>query len=142
MQVDLRALWDDLLSQTQAQSLSFVKMLLFFISFTINLVANRLVLESWDDLYQDDGSVDMERLTREADPLSVTTEPYQECPEVDVKVTLYEVFLLEDGVEVSYSIQSYQIIDIENVTGTHQNKAQPWIKASLTLRSVELSFIV
>ena len=97
------------------------------------------MLDSWDDLYRDDGSVDMERLTREADPLSVTTEPYQECPEVDVKVTLYEVFLLEDGVEVEDSIMSHKVIDIKNQTGTIQNEEHPWIRAPVMLRSVELS---
>ena len=109
-------------------------MFLIFILSAIDLVANRLVLDSWADLHQDDGSVDVERLTREADPLSVTTQPYQDCPEVDVEVTLYEIFLLEDGVEVSYTVQSSQIIDIKNLTGTHQNEEHPWIKASLMLR--------
>ena len=111
-------------------------MLLLFIFFTIDLVANRLVLESWDDLYQGDGSVDVERLTREAETLSVTTEPYQDCPEVDVEVTVFEVFLVEDGVEVADSIKSYKILDIKNITGTIQNEEHPWIRASVMLRSV------
>ena len=52
-------------------------MLLIFILLTLELlVSSRLVLDSWDDLYRDDGSVDEERLTREAEVLSVTTEPY------------------------------------------------------------------
>ena len=76
----------------------------------------------------------VDHAAREADPLSVTTQPYQDCPEVDVEVTLYEIFLVEDGVEVSYTVQSSQIIDIKNLTGTHQNEEHPWIKASLMLR--------
>ena len=111
-------------------------MLLLSILLSLDLVSSKLVLDSWDDLYQEDGSVDVERLTREADPLSVTTEPYQDCPEVDVEVTVFEVFLVEDGVEVADSIKSYKILDIKNITGTIQNEEHPWIRASVMLRSV------
>ena len=114
-------------------------MLLLSILLSLDLVSSKLVLDSLDDLYQEDGSVDVERLTREADPLSVTTEPYQDCPEVDVEVTVYQIFLLNDGVEVADSIMSYKIIDIKNITGTVQNEEDPWISASVMLRSVELN---
>ena len=111
-----------------------LKMLVLSILFTLDLVDSRLVLDSWEDLYQDDGSVDVERLVREARTLSVTTEPYQECPDVDVEVTEYEVFLLNDGEEVVDSIKSHKIIDIKNLTGTIQNEESPWIRASVMLR--------
>ena len=114
-----------------------VKMLPLSILFTLNLVDSRLVLDSWDELYRDDGSVDVERLVREASPLSVTTEPYQDCPDVDVEVTVYEVILLNDGEEVADSIMSYKIIDIKNLTGTVQNEDHPWISAEVMLRSVK-----
>ena len=109
-------------------------MLLLSILFTLDLVDSRLVLDSWDELYRDDGSVDVERLVREGTTLSVTTEPYQDCPDVDVEVTEYEVFLLNDGEEVVDSIKSHQIIDIKNLTGTIQNEEYPWIRASVMLR--------
>lgn len=112
-------------------------MLPLSILFTLNLVDSRLVLDSWDELYRDDGSVDVERLVREASPLSVTTEPYQDCPDVDVEVTVYEVILLNDGEEVADSIMSYKIIDIKNLTGTVQNEDHPWISAEVMLRSVK-----
>ena len=111
-----------------------LKMLVLSILFTLDLVDSRLVLDSWEDLYQDDGSVDVERLVREARTLSVTTEPYQDCPDVDVEVTEYEVFLLNDGEEVVDSIKSHKIIDIKNLTGTIQNEEYPWIRASVMLR--------
>ena len=109
-------------------------MLLLSILFTLDLVDSRLVLDSWDDLYRDDGSVDVERLVREGETLSVTTEPYQDCPDVDVEVTEYEVFLVSDGVEVADTIMTQKIIDIKNITGTVQNEEHPWIKASVMLR--------
>ena len=109
-------------------------MLLLSILFTLELVDSRLVLDSWDDLYRDDGSVDVERLVREGETLSVTTEPYQDCPDVDVEVTEYEVFLVSDGVEVADTIMTQKIIDIKNITGTVQNEEHPWIKASVMLR--------
>ena len=111
-----------------------LKMLVLSILFTLDLVDSRLVLDSWEDLYQDDGSVDVERLVREARTLSVTTEPYQDCPDVDVEVTEYEVFLLNNGEEVVDSIKSHKIIDIKNLTGTIQNEEYPWIRASVMLR--------
>ena len=109
-------------------------MLLLSILFTLDLVDSRLVLDSWDELYRDDGSVDVERLVREGTTLSVTTEPYQDCPDVDVEVTEYEVFLVSDGVEVADTIMTQKIIDIKNITGTVQNEEHPWIKASVMLR--------
>ena len=109
-------------------------MLLLSILFTLDLVDSRLVLDSWDDLYRDDGSIDVERLVREGETLSVTTEPYQDCPDVDVEVTEYEVFLVSDGVEVADTIMTQKIIDIKNITGTVQNEEHPWIKASVMLR--------
>ena len=109
-------------------------MLLLSILFTLDLVDSRLVLDSWDELYRDDGSVDVERLVREGTTLSVTTEPYQDCPDVDVEVTKYEVFLVNDGVEVADTIMTQKIIDIQNITGTVQNEEHPWIKASVMLR--------
>ena len=109
-------------------------MLLLSILFTLDLVDSRLVLDSWDDLYRDDGAVDVERLVREGETLSVTTEPYQDCPDVDVEVTEYEVFLVNDGVEVADTIMTQKIIDIKNITGTVQNEEHPWIKASVMLR--------
>ena len=111
-----------------------LKMLLLSILFTLDLVDSRLVLDSWDELYRDDGSVDVERLVREGETLSVTTEPYQDCPDVDVEVTKYEVFLVNDGVEVPDTIMTQKIIDIKNITGTVQNEEPPWIKASVMLR--------
>ena len=109
-------------------------MLLLSILFTLDLVDSRLVLDSWDDLYRDDGSVDVERLVREGETLSVNTQPYQDCPDVDVEVTEYEVFLVNDGVEVADTIMTQKIIDIKNITGTVQNEEHPWIKASVMLR--------
>ena len=109
-------------------------MLLLSILFTLDLVDSRLVLDSWDDLYRDDGSVDVERLVREGETLSVNTQPYQDCPDVDVEVTEYEVFLVSDGVEVPDTIMTQKIIDIKNITGTVQNEEHPWIKASVMLR--------
>ena len=109
-------------------------MLLLSILFTLELVDSRLVLDSWDDLYRDDGSIDVERLVREGETLSVTREPYQDCPDVDVEVTEYEVFLVSDGVEVADTIMTQKIIDIKNITGTVQNEEHPWIKASVMLR--------
>ena len=114
-------------------------MLVLSFLFTLDLVDSRLVLDSWEDLYRDDGSVDVERLVREAGTLSVTTEPYQDCPDVDVEVTEYEVFLLNDGEEVADSIKSHKIIDIKNLTGTIQNEEHPWISASVMLRLVKRS---
>ena len=109
-------------------------MLLLSILFTLDLLDSRLVLDSWDELYRDDGSVDVERLVREGTTLSVTTEPYQDCPDVNVEVTKYEVFLLNDGVEVPDTITSRIIIDIKNLTGTHQNEEHPWIRSTVMLR--------
>ena len=53
-----------------------------------------------------------------------------------MEVTVFEVFLVEDGVEVADSIKSYNILDIRNITGTIQNEEHPWIRASVMLRSV------
>ena len=109
-------------------------MLLISILFTLDLVSTRLVLDSWDDLYRDDGSVDVKRLDSQAKPLSVSREPYEDCPEVEVEITEYEIFLLNDGVEVADSIKSYKIIDIQNITRTVTNEDHPWIKGSVMLR--------
>ena len=95
---------------------------------------SRLVLDSWDDLYREDGEVDVERLMREADLLTVTTKPYQDCPEVDMDVYEYEVFLMVDGLEVRDTLEKENVRDIWNTTRTISSLTEPWIKGAIELR--------
>ena len=101
---------------------------------TLEGVSSRLVLESWSDLYRDDGSVDTDRIVREASLVSVTTEPYPKCPDVQLEVHEYEFFLVKDGVETRYTIAAKNIVDIFNTTRTMKNNEDPWIKAPVMIR--------
>ena len=83
-----------------------------------DLVTGRLLLSRWSDLYSEDGGVDTERLAREADLLTVTTRPYQDCPEVDIEIFQYEVLLLVGGEEVRESVELENIKDTWNFTKT------------------------
>ena len=101
--------------QSSAQSST---MLVVCLLYTTHLASGRLVLSSWSDLYMEDGSVDTERLAREADLLTVTTRPYQDCPEVDIEIFQYEVLLLVGGEEVRESVELENIKDTWNFTKT------------------------
>ena len=100
---------------------------------SLDLVTSRLVLDSWDDLYLDNGQVDVERLNSEADLLGVTTEPYEECPEMDLEIREFEVFLRSDGGEVRDTLQSAKLVDTYNVR-TVRNINQTWIQGTVTVR--------
>ena len=71
-------------------SVSGLSMLVLLL-FCTDLVRGRLLLSSWSDLYSEDGGVDTERLAREADLLTVTSEPDPSCPGVELEVAEYEV---------------------------------------------------
>ena len=100
---------------------------------TLDLVSCRLVLDSWDDLYLDNGQVDVDRLNSEADLLGVTTEPYQECPEMELEVQEFEVFLREDGGEVRDTLQYAKLVDTFSVR-TVRNINHSWIQGTVTVR--------
>ena len=113
-------------------------MFLLSLLITMEAVSSRLVLESWAEIYREDGSVDLDRLLAEADIVSVSTEPYQECPEVNVNVTEYEIFLMEEGVEVRDTLEKQEIYDIWNTTKTVRSMSEPWIKGDIMLRSGQI----
>ena len=101
---------------------------------TVTLVSCRLVLDSWAELYKEDGSVDIDRLVTEADLLSVTTKPYDKCPLVEVEVLEYEVFLMVEGVEVRDTLEKENLMDVWNTTGTVTSQEESWIKGAIMLR--------
>ena len=94
----------------------------------------RLVLDSWSDLYTEDGEVDVDRLVTEADLVTVRTEPYEECPQMEIEVQEYEVFLMVNGVEVRDTLERSQMIDLWNTTRTIMSEKEPWIKGAIELR--------
>ena len=108
-----------------------IQMLFLSVLITVKAVSCRLVLDSWDDIYREDGSVDVDKLVSEADIVGVTRKPYPECPEVNIEVTEYEMFLRVDGEEVrdtlDVSLQSVDIISVES-------KTEPWIVGNIKLR--------
>ena len=106
---------------------------LSIIVITLDLLSSRLVLDSWDDLYLDNGQVDVDRLNSEADLLGVTTEPYQECPEMELEVREFEVFLREDGGEVRDTLQYAKLVDTFSVR-TVRNINHSWIQGTVTVR--------
>ena len=59
-------------------------MLLLCLLLTYRVVTSSLVLTSWSDLHLQDGTIDTERLAREAELVRVTSEPDPECPQVVV----------------------------------------------------------
>ena len=95
-----------------------------------DLVTGRLLLSSWSDLYSEDGGVDTERLAREADLLSVSTEPDQDCPHVELEVAEYEVVVA--GEEVQSKVKTRK--DIWNLTKTIANAEKPWVQGTVVLR--------
>ena len=109
-------------------------MLIFFSLLKLTGVTSRLVLESWNEIYREDGSVDLDRLLPEADIVGVTTEPYQECPQVNVNITEFELFLVEEGVEVRDTIEKQELSDLWNTTKTVRSLTEPWIMADIMLR--------
>ena len=100
---------------------------------TSDLATCRLVLDSWDDLYQDNGQAVFDRLNREADHLGVTSEPYQECPEMELEIREYEIFLKEDGVEVRDTVEVAKLLDNVGVQ-TVQNFNESWIQGTVKVR--------
>ena len=102
---------------------------------TSYLVSSRLVLTSWDELDGEDGRMDTERLVMEADLVSVTTQPYEDCPEVELELSKYEVVVLQAGEELIETIEIGSIKDITyNTTGTIVNGDEPWIQGTITRR--------
>ena len=113
-------------------SVSGLSMLLLLLLCT-DLVTGRLLLSSWSDLYSEDGGVDTERLAREADLLSVSTEPDQDCPHVELEVAEYEVVV--EGKEELVHIKTRKARDTWDVTRTVVNEEEPWIQGKVVLRS-------
>ena len=108
-----------------------IQMLFLSVLITLKAVSCRLVLDSWTDIYREDGSVDVDKLVSEADIVGVTRKPHPGCPEVNIEVTEYEMFLRVDGEEVratlDVSLQSVDIISVES-------KTEPWIVGNIKLR--------
>ena len=108
-----------------------IEMLFLSVLITVKAVSCRLVLDSWADIYREDGSVDVDKLVSEADIVGVTRKPHPGCPEVNIEVTEYEMFLRVDGEEVratlDVSLQSVDIISVES-------KTEPWIVGNIKLR--------
>ena len=108
-----------------------IQMLFLSVLITVKAVSCRLVLDSWADIYREDGSVDVDKLVSEADIVGVTRKPHPGCPEVNIEVTEYEMFLRVDGEEVratlDVSLQSVDIISVES-------KTEPWIVGNIKLR--------
>ena len=108
-------------------------MLVVCLLYITHLASGRLVLSSWSDLYMEDGSVDTERLAREANLLSVSTEPDQDCPHVELEVAEYEVVV--EGKEELVHIKTRKARDTWDVTRTVVNEEEPWIQGKVVLRS-------
>ena len=106
---------------------------LSLIVFSLDLLTSRLVLDSWDELYQENGQAYVDRLDSEADLLAVTTEPYQECPEMELEVREFEVFLREEGGEVRDTVQSAKLVDSVSVR-TVRNVEETWIQGTVKVR--------
>ena len=105
-------------------------MLVVCLLYITHLASGRLVLSSWSDLYLEDGSVDTERLAREADLLTVTSEPDPSCPGVELEVAEYEVVVA--GEEVQSKVKTRK--DIWNLTKTIANAEKPWVQGTVVLR--------
>ena len=108
-------------------------MLVVCLLYITHLASGRLVLSSWSDLYMEDGSVDTERLAREADLLTVTSEPDPSCPGVELEVAEYEVVV--EGKEELVHIKTRKARDTWDVTRTVVNEEEPWIQGKVVLRS-------
>ena len=106
---------------------------LSIIVITLDLLSSRLVLDSWDDLYQDDGRVDVDRLNSEALLLGVATEPYPKCPEMEIEVRDFEIFLRKNGEEVRDTVQTAKLVDDISVQHV-RNEKEPWIQGTVILR--------
>ena len=106
---------------------------LSIIVITLDLLSSRLVLDSWDDLYQDDGRVDVDRLNSEAVLLGVATEPFPECPEMEIEVRDFEIFLRKNGEEVRDTVQTAKLVDDISVQHV-RNEKEPWIQGTVILR--------
>ena len=109
-------------------------MLLYSLLVTASLVSSRLVLDSWSDLYKEDGSVDVARLETEADLVSVTRKPFPKCPLVEVEVLEYEVFLMVEGAEVRDTLEKENLLDVWNTTGSVRSQEESWILGAIMLR--------
>ena len=111
-----------------------IEMLFLSVLITVKAVSCRLVLDSWADIYREDGSVDVDKLDSEADIVGVTRKPYPECPEVNIEVTEYEMFLRVDGEEVRDTLKKQELSDLRNTTKTIMSTTEPWIKGDIMLR--------
>ena len=111
-----------------------IQMLFLSVLITVKAVSCRLVLHSWADIYREDGSVDVDKLDSEADIVGVTRKPYPECPEVNIEVTEYEMFLRVDGEEVRDTLKKQELSDLRNTTKTIMSTTEPWIKGDIMLR--------
>ena len=95
-----------------------------------HLSTGRLVLQSWSDLDREDGSVDTERLAREADLLSVTSEPDPTCPQVELEVAEYKLEV--SGKTLSYKVKTRK--DSWNFTKTISVENDPGLQGTVVLR--------
>ena len=111
-----------------------IQMLFLSVLITVKAVSCRLVLDSWTDIYREDGSVDVDKLVSEADIVGVTRKPHPGCPEVNIEVTEYEMFLRVDGEEVRDTLKKQELSDLRNTTKTIMSTTEPWIKGDIMLR--------
>ena len=105
-------------------------MLVAGLLYITHLASGRLVLSSWSDLYMEDGSVDTERLARDADLLSVTSEPDPTCPQVELEVAEYELEV--SGKTLSYKVKTRK--DTWNFTKTISVENDPGLQGTVVLR--------
>ena len=94
-----------------------------------HLATGHLVLQSWSDLYREDGSVDTERLAMEADLLSVTTQPDPSCPQVELEVAEYKVVVA--GTEDLFQVKTRKASHMKRIVA---NEEEPWIQGEVVLR--------
>ena len=83
--------------------------------------------------FEHNGQADFDRLNREADLLGVTSEPYQECPEMELEIREYEIFLMEDGVEVRDTVETARLMDTVGVQ-IITNSNESWIQGTVKVR--------
>ena len=106
-------------------------MLLFCLAvLTSHRATSSLVLTSWSDLSREDGTLDTERLAREAELVSLTTEQDPECAGVELEVAEYLVTVA--GEEVRSKVKTRR--DTWNITRTVGNVEEPWIQGKVVIR--------
>ena len=108
---------------------------LFSLVLSISVIQSKLVVSSYDELYLEDGNLDVHLIMSQARVVSEVNQTSTDCPDIEEIIRVYEYFLLKENGEEERILMDAQLpIDVKDTKMTFTNSEEPWIKADIVLR--------